>query len=96
MIQNHRVNNDYLNDHDYLKLPKKLLECCASISVRPNLLKEDIPSIMKQIVDVSVQTKSKLDDIEEIIENEHNYLLLKRSPTKKKNLLLLKNKCKNT
>ena len=55
---------------DYLKLPKQLLECCAAISVKPNLLKEDIPKAMKSIVNVSVQAKGILDEIEETIEKE--------------------------
>ena len=61
----------HLDNFDYLKLPKKLLECCAAISVRPKLAKEELPHTMKQIIDVSVQIKSQLDDIEELLQNEH-------------------------
>ena len=61
----------HLDNLDYLKLPKKLLECCAAISVRPKLAKEELPQTMKQIIDVSVQIKTQLDDIEEMLQNEH-------------------------
>ena len=65
-----QINQLHLDNFDYLKLPKQLLECCASISVKPNLLKEDLPKAMKSIVNVSVQAKEILDEIEEIIEIE--------------------------
>jgi hypothetical protein len=64
-----QIDRLHLNDFDYLKLPKQLLECCAAVHVRPGL-RNELPGMMKKIVDVSVQIKSKLDDIEEIIENE--------------------------
>lgn len=67
-----QVDQLYLDNFDYLKLPKKLLECCASVSVRPKLVKEELPQLMKQIVDVSVQVKSQLDELEEMLQNEHN------------------------
>ena len=65
-----QINQLHLNNFDYLKLPKQLLECCASLSVRQSLLKQEIPETMKSIVNVSVQTKSILDEIEETIEVE--------------------------
>ena len=65
-----QINQLHLDNFDYLKLPKELLECCASISVRPSLLREEIPKAMKSIINVSLQTKEILDDIEETIEAE--------------------------
>jgi len=65
-----QINKLHLNNFDYLKLPKQLLECCASLSVRQSLLKQEIPETMKSIVNVSVQTKAILDEIEETIEVE--------------------------
>jgi len=65
-----QINQLHLDNFDYLKLPKQLLECCAAISVKPTLLKEDIPKAMKSIVNVSVHAKEILDDIEETIEKE--------------------------
>ena len=61
---------DSASAHDHMKLPKQLLECCASLSLRPTLAREQLPALMRQIVDVSIETKSKLDDILEAIENE--------------------------
>lgn len=65
-----QINQLHLDNFDYLKLPKQLLECCASLSVRRSLLTDEIPKAMKSIVDVSVQTKETLQDIEEAIEAE--------------------------
>jgi len=65
-----QIDKLHLDNFDYLKLPKELLECCASLSVRPGLLREDIPKAMKSIVNVSVQTKEILSEIEETIEAE--------------------------
>lgn len=56
---------------NHLKMPKELLESCAGASIRANLTKVEIPSAMRRIVDTSVQTKSLLDDIEEMLEEEH-------------------------
>lgn len=65
-----QINQLHLDNFDYLKLPKELLECCASISVRPTLITEDIPKAMKSIVEVTVHTKEILADIEDTIEAE--------------------------
>lgn len=65
-----QIDQLHLDNYDYLKLPKQLLECCAAISVKPSVLKEDIPKAMKSIVNVSVQAKDILDEIEDVIENE--------------------------
>jgi len=65
-----QINQLHLDNFDYLKLPKQLLECCAAISVKPSLLKEDIPKAMKSIVNVSVCSGQRTDDIEEAIEKE--------------------------
>ncbi len=65
-----QINQLHLDNFDYLKLPKQLLECCAAISVKPSLLKEDIPKTMISIVNVSVQAKEILDEIEQQIESE--------------------------
>ena len=69
-LQALQINQLHLDNFDYLKLPKQLLECCASLSVRRSLLTEEIPKAMKSIVDVSVQTRETLQDIEETIEVE--------------------------
>lgn len=63
----------HLNDHDYLKLPKKLLECCAGINTRQggSLAKVEIPSLMKSIVGASTHAKSILDDVQDLLEEEH-------------------------
>lgn len=62
----------HLQDHDYLKLPKSLLECCAGVSVRQTaLVKTEIPALMKSIVAASMQAKSMLDDVQELLEEEH-------------------------
>lgn len=65
------INKLYLDNSDYLKLPKKLLECCASLNTQPNLIKSDIPNAMKQIVAISMTSKDLLDEIEELIEKEN-------------------------
>jgi tyrosine-protein phosphatase non-receptor type 23 len=67
-----QIDQLHLDNLDYLKLPKRLLECCAAISVRPKLAKEELPQIMKQIIDVSVQIKTQLDDVEEMLQSEHD------------------------
>ena len=69
-LQALQIDKLHLNNLDYLKLPKELLECCASVSIRPQLIKEEIPNMMKQTVDVSIQIKTILEDIEELIESE--------------------------
>lgn len=58
----------HLQDHDYLKLPKQLLECCASVN---SSTRSEIPSCMKSIVSVSTQAKSILDEVQDILEEEH-------------------------
>ena len=52
-----QIDQLHLKDFDYLKLPKQLLECCASVSVRKTFLASEMPKMMKSIVDVSVQAK---------------------------------------
>lgn len=62
----------HLQDHDYLKLPKKLLECCASVNAgQGSLVKAEIPALMKSIVGASTQAKSILDDVQDLLEQEH-------------------------
>ena len=64
----------------FLKLPKQLLECCAALSLRPGLVRVEIPSAMRKIVDVSTQTKAILNDIEEAIEQEsQDYKVFRRA-----------------
>ena len=46
------------------------MECCASISVRPNLLTEEIPAAVKSLRDASVQAEEIIGKIEEEIERE--------------------------
>lgn len=67
-----QIDQLHLDNMDHFKLPKRLLECCAAISVRPKLAKEELPQIMKQIIDVSLQIKTQLDDLEEMLQNEHD------------------------
>ena len=67
-----QIDQLHLDNMDHFKLPKRLLECCAAISVRPKLAKEELPQIMKQIIDVSLQIKTQLDDMEEMLQNDHD------------------------
>lgn len=63
----------HLQDHDYLKLPKNLLECCAGVNTRQtSLVKTEIPTLMKSIVGASTQAKSMLDDVQDMLEEEHH------------------------
>ncbi|CAF0926517.1 unnamed protein product [Brachionus calyciflorus] len=65
-----QINELNLKDFDYLKLPKELLECCASVSVNSQSIRGDLSKAMKKIVDVSVQTRSLIEEIEELFEAE--------------------------
>lgn len=66
-----QINQLHLNDLDYLKLPKQLLECCASVSSKSNSIKQELAQVMKKIVDVSIQSKGVLEDIEDLLEEEN-------------------------
>ncbi len=53
--------------YDINALPEKLLECCASINIRQNLI-EDIPKMMKDLIDISFKTKDSIEDLDELIQ----------------------------
>lgn len=65
-----QIDQLHLNNFDYLKLPKQLLECCASISVRPSLLSEEIPKAVNSLRDASNEAEEIVRKIEESIEEE--------------------------
>jgi tyrosine-protein phosphatase non-receptor type 23 len=56
---------------NYLKLPKQLLECCAALTLRGQLVKVDIPLTMRKIVNGSLETKASIDEIEQLIEQDY-------------------------
>ncbi len=59
------VNNKKLTDLD--QIPEKLLECCASINIRQNLV-DDMPKLMKNLIDVSFTTKDSIEDLDELVQ----------------------------
>ena len=65
-----QINKLHLDNFDYLKLPKQLLECCASLSVNPKLAKEEIPKAVRDLEDAAFKVKNELEQIEKMVEEE--------------------------
>ncbi|RNA28685.1 Tyrosine- phosphatase non-receptor type 23, partial [Brachionus plicatilis] len=65
-----QINELHLKELDHLRLPKELIECCAEVSVKEQTMRQDLVKSMKKIVDSSVQTRSLLDEIEQLFETE--------------------------